>query len=203
MTVGVREQKRRATVRAIQVALLELAVERGLDRVTIDEVARAAGVSPRTFFNYFDSKEDAVAGSLRPFEIDEGAAAAFVAGDGELLADLLQLVRDVARSEGDEPDWAVHRLRRDLYAKEPALLGANVADVRRFEASIGALAAARLRRAGVPEQLAADRARLATLVVTAITRSGWSRWVASDGSRPIADSMREAFEDFRELTAGA
>src|SRR4051812_22365493 len=54
-----RERRKRATRRALRAAILELGMERGLDAVRIDEIAERAGVSTRTFFNYFDTKEDA------------------------------------------------------------------------------------------------------------------------------------------------
>ncbi|MEO8263341.1 MAG: helix-turn-helix domain-containing protein, partial [Pseudolysinimonas sp.] len=61
-TPGLRERKRLATRRAIQVAAIEIVRERGLDATTIDEIARIADISPRTFFNYFSSKEEAIIG---------------------------------------------------------------------------------------------------------------------------------------------
>src|ERR1700712_1655453 len=60
MTAGLRERKKLATRLALHQAALQLVAERGLDRVSIDDIAERADVSPRTFFNYFSSKDDAV-----------------------------------------------------------------------------------------------------------------------------------------------
>ena len=58
-----RERKKAETRDALASAALSLADELGPDRVTVDEIAAAAGVSARTFFNYFATKEDAIVGS--------------------------------------------------------------------------------------------------------------------------------------------
>jgi AcrR family transcriptional regulator len=58
--LGLREHKKVQTHRALQAAARRLVAERGLASVTVDEIAKAAQVSTRTFFNYFDSKEGCV-----------------------------------------------------------------------------------------------------------------------------------------------
>ncbi len=73
-TSGLRDQKKAATRDALGLAAVNLAKARGLDAVTADAIAAEAGVSTRTFHNYFANKEEAVlhhveASALEWFEI--------------------------------------------------------------------------------------------------------------------------------------
>lgn len=61
--MSLREQKRLETHARIEDAATKLVDERGFAAVTIEEICEAAGISRRTFFNYFDSKDTAVLGS--------------------------------------------------------------------------------------------------------------------------------------------
>jgi AcrR family transcriptional regulator len=56
--VGLRETKKERTRQEIAAKAMELFVKRGFDRVKVAEVAAAAGVSEKTVFNYFPTKED-------------------------------------------------------------------------------------------------------------------------------------------------
>ena len=72
--MGLRELKKRQTREAIAATAMRLFVQRGFDRVTVADVAEAAGVSEKTVFNYFPTKED-----LFFDEVDEREAALLTA----------------------------------------------------------------------------------------------------------------------------
>lgn len=59
-----RERKKQATREALRAAALRLALEHGPDNVRVDDIAEAAGVSPRTYNNYFSSREQAIVAAV-------------------------------------------------------------------------------------------------------------------------------------------
>jgi AcrR family transcriptional regulator len=86
-----REQRRLATRREISRVALDLVLERGLVDVTVEDIAEAAGVSVRTFFNYFPSKKSAVVPGPEPPGVE--AIERFVADrDQSVLDGLLKLL---------------------------------------------------------------------------------------------------------------
>jgi AcrR family transcriptional regulator len=74
-TLGLRERKKLGTRWALSDAALELALERGLDNVTREAIATRAGVSLRTFNNYFTGKYEAI--SFRQIERTRQSLAMF------------------------------------------------------------------------------------------------------------------------------
>ncbi|MFI8348108.1 TetR family transcriptional regulator [Streptomyces sp. NPDC085596] len=65
-TPGLRLRTRRLVTEALADTALELFDASGFDQVTVADIARAAGISPRSFFRYFGNKEDVVFGDRVP-----------------------------------------------------------------------------------------------------------------------------------------
>ncbi|WFP17135.1 TetR/AcrR family transcriptional regulator [Citricoccus muralis] len=65
-TVGRREQQRQATLLALHEAAVAQVTEQGYEAATITSISDAAGVSRRTFFNYYATKDEAILGVLEP-----------------------------------------------------------------------------------------------------------------------------------------
>ena len=84
-TTPLRERKRRATRRRIEDAATALVEKHGFDNVTVEDICRDAEISRRTFFNYFETKDDAVLG-VQPWDLDHDVAAALAALSPEFRA---------------------------------------------------------------------------------------------------------------------
>ena len=101
MTSPLRQKRRLETAREIQKATLELAMQKRLEDVTTEEIALVAGVSTRTFFNYYANKEAAAIG--HPPNFTEEAKDALRQGSAPLAEDLRRLLdRHMEMLAGDE-----------------------------------------------------------------------------------------------------
>ena len=193
--VGLRERKRRATSRSIQFAVLELAAERGLDQVTVDEISRAANVSPRTFFNYFPSKESAMMGENAlveaPALIEEFVAAG---PQGDVFDGLLELIQKMALlGTGDRE---LHQLRRSVLKEYPQLFAVKVAGMRSFE-EVLAEAVERRSGADAADGDVSSRSRLIAMLAITTMRHAWVRWAENDDSGSLADNLQASFHMLR------
>ena len=160
---GLRERKKVATRDALSAAALRLALQHGPENVRVEDIAEAAGVSPRTYNNYFSSREQAIVATieaeralrigaaLRARPADEPLAEAVVEAvveqyvtDGEPGEDLLELIASAPRvrakflalSAGSEqPLTSAIAARTDGgHELAPAVLGAAVSAAARVAA---------------------------------------------------------------------
>ncbi|PYY58949.1 TetR family transcriptional regulator [Curtobacterium sp. MCSS17_011] len=201
---GLRERKRRATRRAIQQAALRIAIEDGLGAVTVDEISRRADVSPRTFFNYFPSKEQAILGD-DPQLPDDAALQAFVDGgpSGDLLADIGALLVHSTRELIEERGLIEER--QQVLRANPELFSRRMASMKEFQAELQTAVTRRLEQAD-PE-LAADaealrrRAGLAAIVALAALRHAWWEWSGSEAGTHLVDELERSFSELGALVS--
>lgn len=142
-TVGLRERKKLATRNALNAAAVRLMTDSGPDGVTVEAICAAAGVSPRTFFNYFDTKEEAI--FLWGDEFGPGIAETIrdSAADSPFTA-ATQAVQELFRFAMTAETW---RPQRALMQAYPQLLSASM---RLGRALLGAVADGVAQRTGLP-----------------------------------------------------
>lgn len=202
--LGLRERKRRATRQAIQAAILDLAARDGYDRVTIEDISAAADVSPRTFFNYFPSKDAAVIGGFPALSELEATTEFLAAGQRESVLVGLGKLLDAASGALAEERMPDER-RRALLRGHPGLFAKRMAYLHRFEDELAVIVAARL--ANDDPALAADpaalarRSRLLSLIGLAAVRYAYSAWIGADDNRSLGDYILEAFGELGETLA--
>ncbi|MDO9395860.1 MAG: TetR family transcriptional regulator [Herbiconiux sp.] len=205
--LGLRERKRRATRRSIQLAVLRLTAHDGLDQVTVDDISRDAGVSPRTFFNYFPSKEASLAGDM-PFALGDGVAEAYedAGPEGDALGDLLEIMAAQAHADG-AVDPELHTLRRAVMRDYPQIFALRIDRMREFESVVAASAARRLTRDAHKRGVLADeteigeQARLIGLLSLTIARAAWVAWSEHPETESLPDLMRRSHRRLQEVVA--
>ena len=164
---GLRERKKQATRKALREAALRLALERGPDNVRVDDIAEAAGVSPRTYNNYFSSREQAIVAAVTAEREARVAAAVAARPAGVRLADA---VADAVVEHYTDPG----EHGRDallLITTRPALRNAFVDTAAAIERPLADAIAARL---GDSDR---DTARVLAASVAAAVHVALERWL--------------------------
>jgi AcrR family transcriptional regulator len=183
---SLRERKKQETRRLLRRVTLDLVAERGAANVTVEDIAEAADVSPRTFFNYFPSKEAALFGPdpSRGMELHDRIVhcspgvpalevlhALLITGAGTVADDLAEL-------GGDPADW----LRRMKTVRaDPHLRAAHAAQMATLERTI---------TEALAERLGTDPDRdpypgLLCAMATGAFRTSMAAWASSGGTVPL------------------
>lgn len=184
-TTGLRERKKQQRRALIEDTALTLFESDGFDATTVEDIAAACDIAPRTFFSYFLTKDDLVLADY---------------------ADRLERILDTfSERPDDEPAWValrngfatvaadyeaeVDRLRRRfaIMAATPSVLA------RSLELQLGweiALA----ERLAVRDAVDADLAGLMAATALAVMRSSLRTWILGDTRRPLPELMHHGFE---------
>ncbi|MET0426584.1 MAG: helix-turn-helix domain-containing protein [Actinoplanes sp.] len=168
---GLRERKKAATRRALHDAAVRLAVEHGAERVTVEAIADAAGVSRRTFSNYFGSKEEALLyGDLLRMRTLIEIVHARPTGESPWTA-LTAAAEEFYRRLGDlDPQWIV---QTRLVRNHPTLIAAQVQTFAALERELAAEVAVR----AAEEDPTGVRAKLAAATFLVAMRVALHTWL--------------------------
>jgi AcrR family transcriptional regulator len=176
-------------------ATVRLAARRGLAETTVEDIAAAAGVSPRTFFRYFPTKVDALFGD-EPERIEILERALAERGPGEtVLAAVRRGVLEWVTEFMADPELYITRAR--LAFDHPDALGNALVRFARVEAVVAAAAADELQAS------AADhRPRLIGTATTAAIRATSEAWIARNGQGDPREIVNACFDMLEHGLAG-
>jgi AcrR family transcriptional regulator len=182
---GLRERKKRATREALHDAALRLTLERGLEHLTVEEISAVAGVSPRTFFNYFPGKEQAIIGDDL-FAVDARQVTAVMTGAASVLDGMQAIALEVAATTATRREQV--QLRWRVITRYPALITRMFARLEEFNTIVASAVAARLGSA--PDDVYPQL--MAAMTTTGI-RVAVQRWTTGHGDDPLERHMAEVF----------
>jgi len=179
-----RDHQKLATREALRTAALRLFAERGFRETTADEIAAAAGVSRRTFFLHFSSKDEVLLGHIAEQLTVLRAELEYAPTDLPAVARAGHAVAGLAAAMQERDDLL---LQLDLLQQAPALLAINLAQFTAFEGAIAD--AVRCWLTGPqPRRLSADEDAFAELVGTvsiAALRAGMNLWRRRGGRESL------------------
>ncbi|MFL6207155.1 MAG: TetR family transcriptional regulator [Acidimicrobiales bacterium] len=189
MADGLRERKKHQTRDAVTAAAHDLFRERGFDAVTVDEIAAAANVSPRTVFRYFGSKEAILFGDHgERLELIREAIAARPAGE-PIMVVLREAVIEITERTAEHRELQLTRTR----------LAASGASVTAYTQTVliplweDALTEAVAARLDVDPAVNIRPRLLAGTAISAMSAAS-GLWLASNGDGDVVGLLHEAFD---------
>lgn len=182
-TPGLRERKRAATRARLEAAAVAIVLSKGLENTTVEEISAMADVSPRTFFNYFDTKDSAILGPS-PTDVadpevadpsaleDEAGVIPFVTG---LLASSLGTISSAEALRAD---------RAEVFRRYPQLRADHLTQITAVVGRLTAVVQARLARdprfADLDEAALLDYAEVLLATCGAAGRVALRQWTVAD-----------------------
>ncbi len=181
--LGLRERKKLRTEADLRAATLRLALDRGFEHVTIDDIAASVDVSKTTFYRYFESKEDALLGNATD-KADRLAAALEErpADEPTLTAVRIAMMTIVNSYEHDrETSLAIGSVTRAT----PSLIARNLEHQSVWESTLAAFVRHRLD----DEPDAELRSRVVAAIVVSTLRTTIDFWRDTEGRDNLPDLL--------------
>jgi AcrR family transcriptional regulator len=178
---------KRAAIRSVAI---RLALERGPDNVTADAISAAADISPRTFFNYFATKDEAFSIEPHQWTTEEIVGELRTRPTGEPAAESMRAVVKVMAAAADFASLAQEwELLEELYRRHPELFSRMRLD--KVDATIAALATEIATRSGTDPTHDMYPAMLVNASFAALQAAeNFSR----GSSRPLESLIDDAFD---------
>jgi len=188
---GLRERKKARTQEALESTALVLFRRRGFDHTTVEDIAEACEVSPRTFFRYFSTKSDVLFGA--DAEKRRGRMLALLASQPTGCSPWASL-RAALLTLADEYEHDRDRLaaRMAIIEATPSLRASKSEYQRGWDDAVVELLAARAGRTGSPTE--ALTLRLVAAAGTAALRAAVDTWLAGPKSGSLTQLLHEALD---------
>lgn len=187
-TPGLRERKKQRTHRAIEKAALELFETHGFDGTTIEDIASAAEIAPRTFFHYFPTKEDVVVTDYAR-RLD---TIVFIlrGGPGELTPwqALRAAFLEVAADYESEQHQLLRRFR--IISTTPSVNARSLQLQAEWEDAVSVVVSKWLE-VDVSQEI---EPRLLAGAALAAMRASIAHWLAAGGDAPLPDHVSRCFD---------
>lgn len=186
-SVGRRARKKLGTRQALRSAALHLVAERGLEHVTVEDIANAVDVSTRTFFNHFSSKEEAIVGpDPGRLELLREALDAQPADEAP-FAVLEHVLSEMATALAERQDERMTQIQ--VARDNPRLIPRQLAAFAEFERTLVQEVAA--RTGSDPDRDVYPNVAAAAAV--AALRASLTVWRNNDASLPLTQLVETAF----------
>ena len=192
--LGQRHRQKQATQQALRVAALRLFAEHGFHETTVEAISAAVGVSKRTFFLHFSSKDEVLLGHVAEQLDLLRASLASAAPNPHVFIRAGNAVTSLARDMQARDDLL---LQLDLLHRVPALLAVSLEQFTGFEDAIADAVRGWLREAGTHPQPTREDDAYAQLVGTvaiAALRCGLILWRREGGQGSLARLVAEQFD---------
>jgi AcrR family transcriptional regulator len=192
LPASIRERTRRLAQTELTIVAQDLFVDQGYESTTVDQIAAAAGMSKRTFFRYFGSKEDLVIGKYDLFG-DRLADALDTRPAAEPVWESLRRVLDLALDYvQDDHARARNDAMERIVRSSPQLSAAYLEKMQRVQELLVGRVAARI---GVDD---AHDARAAAIVGAAFAcmQTARATWLESDQSQPFGELLDDVMATF-------
>ncbi|MDB0544377.1 TetR/AcrR family transcriptional regulator [Ralstonia solanacearum] len=185
---GLRERKRRDTLQRIAQTGLDLFIAKGYEATTLDDIAAAAGISRRTFFHYFTSKDEILL-AWQDGLVDAARDAVLDASTDESPLDALRsALRKLASHFDTETAIDIATVLRS----SEQLRAANHAKFVNLEnAAFEALCQL------WPQRARRGRLRMVAMAGLGAFRVAIDQWTEEGGKEPLTKGIDRAFENLR------